>query len=183
MNDEFDDQLMIDARKLATEIAPERDLWPDIEATITRPARSAWMPYLAQAAAVALLVGASSFITWELTRTPVSVSPVVTTASFDSDFVSFGDEQKLSTRFEDARNDLATKLDLQLDRLSPDARVEVEENLAVIRDAVEQIKKALEAEPNNSYLQEMLVNAYREELALMGQVSGLTRSVMSRNDI
>ena len=63
MNDRDDDKLIAAARKLATEVTPQRDLWPGIEDAIKQPKRSRWAPMLAQAAAVVLLVGASSFVT------------------------------------------------------------------------------------------------------------------------
>ena len=59
-NQGFDDKLMEAARALETEIAPERDLWPDIENAIAKPSRGRWNKVFAQAAAVVLLVGASS---------------------------------------------------------------------------------------------------------------------------
>ena len=66
MSKEFDDKLDYAARQLATEMTPERDLWPGIERAITEPVprRSRWTPMFAQAAAVVLLVGASSGLTW-----------------------------------------------------------------------------------------------------------------------
>ena len=56
----FDDKLDQAARQLATEIAPERDLWPGIEQAIAAPPRrerSMWNTLWAQAAAIVLLVG------------------------------------------------------------------------------------------------------------------------------
>ena len=65
MNDiERDDELIAAASALSTEISPDRDLWPGIEQAIAAPKRSRWTPMLAQAAAVVLLVGASSGITY-----------------------------------------------------------------------------------------------------------------------
>ena len=58
----FDDKLDQAARQLATEVTPERDLWPGIEQAIRTPRRQT--PWLAQAAAVVLLIGASSSITY-----------------------------------------------------------------------------------------------------------------------
>ena len=74
-------------------------------------------------------------------------------------------------------------MDLELDRLTPEARVEVEENLALIRNAITEINLALEDEPDNALLQELLLKTYREELMVMRKVGGLTQNVMSRNDI
>jgi len=184
MNTETNDKLMTAAAQLSTEIAPQRDLWPGIEARLESPARrSAWTPMLAQAAAILLLVGASSGITYVMTRSGSSVSPVIVTTGLDSEFVSFGSEHELGEGFQDARSNLAADLDLELDRLSPDARAGVEENLAVIRSAIIEINSAMEAEPDSDLLQELLMNAYREELAVMGRVGGLTHKVMARNDI
>jgi hypothetical protein len=97
--------------------------------------------------------------------------------------VSFGSNYELGQGFQDARNNLAAQLDLELDRLSPDARAGVEENLEVIRSAITEINSALEEEPNNVLLQGLLLKTYRDELSVMRKVGGLTQSVMSRNDI
>ena len=184
MNTETEDKLMTAAAQLSTEIAPQRDLWPGIEARLETPARrSSWTPMLAQAAAILLLVGASSGITYMITKSGPNVSPVVVATGLDSDFVSFGSDHELGAGFQDARDNLAANLDLELDRLSPEARAGVEENLAVIRSAIIEINDAMETEPDSALLQELLMKAYREELAVMGRVGGLTHKVMSRNDI
>ena len=184
MNDDMNDKLMADARKLATEIAPERDLWPAIEAAIAEPAKiRSWTPYFAQAAAIVLLVAGSSGITYMMTKEDPSVSPVLATTQLDPEFTSFGSNFELGQGFQDARNNLEAQLDIELDRLSPEARTGVEENLAVIRDAITEINSALELEPDNALLQELLMKSYREELNVMQSVGGLTQSVLSRNDI
>ncbi len=58
--------MMTAASQLATGIEPQRDLWPGIERarTETAPRRSRWTPAFAQAAAIVLLVGASSGLTY-----------------------------------------------------------------------------------------------------------------------
>lgn len=185
MTDQREERFMADAAKLATEIAPERDLWPEIEAEITRPARRAGVPWYAQAAAVVALVGVSSFITYTVTKPdePAGGSVPVMATTFDAEFASFGQELMLPVSFENERSGLATELDMALDGLSPEVRVEVEENLAVIQSAVDEISEALANEPNNALLQEMLADAYRKELAVMRHVSGLARSTAARNDI
>ncbi len=187
MTDRHEERFMADAAKLATEIAPERDLWPDIEAEITRPARRTGVPWYAQAAAVFALVGVSSFVTYTLTKAPApagqivpAITPVV---EFDTDFASYGHEIMLPASFEAEHIGLAAELDMVLDELSPEVRAEVEENLAVIRSAVDEISAALANEPNNALLQEMLADAYRKELSVMRHVGGLARNATARNDI
>lgn len=189
MNEHENDKLMAAAANLQTEITPERDLWPDIEAAIAAPARETrWMPHLAQAAAVVLLVAASSGITYLVTSggeqpAQVIVQEVMPENAFDSEFASFGARHTMGQGFQDAHNNLAAQLDLELDRLSPEARTEVEENLDVIRGAIAEINEALINEPDNALLQDMLMDSYREELTVMRNVGGLTQKVMSRNDI
>ena len=184
MSDNYEDKLMADAGKLPQEISPQRDLWPGIEAAIEEPPeRTVRMSYFAQAAAVVLLVAGSSSITYFLTKQEATVPMPVVQTGFDSEFASFGSNYVMSQEFRDARDYLIADLAAELQRLSPEARQEVEDNLKVIRQAIVDINAALAAEPENVLLQDMLRKSYREELALMRNVGGLTQSVVSRDDI
>jgi hypothetical protein len=177
-----DDELMQAAGQLSTRISPERDLWPDIAEAIASPAPKRWTPMLAQAAAVVLLVGASSAVTYMTMKD--SVSPTVI-ASTDMIFeqASFGNRYYLGPGFQDARNTLVADLEHELERLAPEDRQDIASNLMLIHNAIDEINVALEKEPENMLLQERLLNTYREELALLRRVSSLTRNVMLRNDI
>jgi len=181
-NTDRDDKLIAEASKLSTEISPEKDLWPGIETAINEPQRSSWTPRFAQAAAVVLLVGASSMLTYMATKDQVQVVEVVP-AGLVFEQASFGGRYALGVGYQEAHRDLEAQLNVELQRLSPEARAEVEQNLAMIRGAIGQINKALAEEPDNSLLQELLLQTYREELAMMQRVGGLTQHVMSRRDI
>ena len=186
--DRQDDTFVQDARLLATEIAPERDLWPGIEAAIREPtpARRSSTPWLAQAAAVLLLAGGSSGLTWFVMQQDAGVvngTAATNTVELDAEFASFGDNYSLSPSYSDAHTNLAAELDFELERLPPEARTAVEDNLAIIRDAIREINAELSKDPDNRLLQELLLQSYRDELAVMRDVGELTRDVMSRNDI
>ena len=99
------------------------------------------------------------------------------------DEASFGGTYKLGPGFTDAHGGLASKLDTQLERLSPEERADVEQSLKMIRDAIDQINAELAEDPDNAHLQALLLKTYREELTVMRKVSDLTQNVMSRNDI
>jgi len=181
MSTNFDDKLDRAARQLATEKAPERDLWPGIEQAIRVPARRR-MPWLAQAAAVILLVGASSAVTYVAVKG--DANPVNgTSPDLVFEQAAFGGNYHLGPGFVDARRSLRAQLDAELGRLSPEAQDDIKANLDVIHAAIVEINTALEKEPDNVLLQGKLLRAYREELALLRRVSGLTRNVMTRNDI
>jgi hypothetical protein len=182
MNEERDDKLVAAAKGLATEISPDRDLWPGVARAIATPQRSRWTPLLAQAAAVVLLVGASSGLTYMTVKDRQQVAAVVP-ANLVFEQASFGSRYSLGAEYQEAHRDLAAQLDEELGRLSPESRDEVEKNLQVIRGAIAQINKALENEPENALLQDLLLQTYRDELALMQRVGGLTQHVMSRKDI
>ena len=182
MNEEYDDKFDKAAAALRKGIRPQHDLWPGIEAAIAgsrSPAlrRSRWSPMLAQAAAVVLLVGATSGLTWLLVKNDTPVAPVEYQVSRVFDQVAYGEDYQV------AREGLVVELDQELERLSPEAREEVRRNLEVIRTAIRDISIALEDDPNNPLLQQLLLDTYRDELRVMYQVNGLTRNVMSRNDI
>lgn len=185
MNAEHEDKLSRAASRLAKEISPERDLWPEIETAISNPVRekSRWTPMFAQAAAVVLLVGASSGLTYLAVKDERTVTVPVYTPEYVFEQAAFGKSHNLGTDYQDARADLVSRLDQQLERLSPEEREDVEKTLLVIREAIADINVALEQDPDNAHLQELLQKTYREELNVMRRVGGLTRNVMLRNDI
>jgi len=196
-NDIERDEIILAARRLPPGIAPGRDLWPAIAGAIEEKAREersatrsrgrpGWNRMFAQAAAVVLLVGGSSGVTWlamKQDEQPITTGPSVETLRFEPVAGSFGSQYHLGPEFLDARNELAARLDEELARLSPATRVEVETSLETIRAAILEINLALAEEPGNALLQRLLVNAYRDELAVMSRVDGIANSAMRRSDI
>ena len=201
MNDQtdnkFDAELLAAAAEMATEVKPERDLWPAIEQAIDqtihlpvqqeRPHRSAWNTVWAQAAAVLLLVGGSSGVTYlTMSSGGDPVSPVVAggpVLAFQPVSGSFGSQYHLGPAYLDAKRGLEEKLSNQLDRLPSETREAVQANMETIRLAIEDINKSLAEEPDNVLLQKLLLSTYREELALMQHVDGIANSAMYRGDI
>lgn len=177
-----DDELMKAAGQLSTDISPERDLWPAISDAIEKPAPGRWTPMLAQAAAVVLLIGASSAVTY-MTMKDSGPAPVIASPDMIFEQASFGNRYSLGPGFQDARNALVAELDLELERLSPESRENIKSNLTLIHSAINSMNIALEQDPENMLLQERLLSTYHEELALLRRVSALTRNVMLRNDI
>jgi len=186
-----DDKLTQAARSLQTGISPERDLWPEIAASITAPraaGRVGRAPWLAQAAAAVLLVGASSLVTYVAVRydapgANVPQAQVQPPAELNFERAAFGGTDTLASVYSRAGGDVESVLDRELESLSPEAREDVQRNLAVIREAISDIAAALEKEPDNVFLQELLVEAYGNELALMNRVGYMAQRVLARKDI
>jgi len=177
-----DDELMRAAAQLRKAIPPERDLWRGISEAIAQPAPRRWSPMLAQAAAVVLLIGASSGVTY-MTMKENAPTAVVATQDMIFERASFGNRYNLGPGFQDARNLLIADLEVELERLSPAAKATIEDNLTMLHTAINEMNSALEADPENTVLQDRLLRAYREELALLRRMGELTRNVMLRNDI
>ncbi len=181
-NQDFDDKLMEAARALETEVAPERDLWPDIENAIAKPSRGRWHRVFAQAAAVVLLIGTSSGLTYlAMTKQTTYVTPSPTGLNYEQ--ASFGDNYILGPDYQDARNSLRARFDEQLERLTPEERADVSKDVDAIRSVIEEINRALTNDPDSSLLQELLLSTYQEELSLMMKVDGVTKAAMYRTDL
>ncbi len=188
LSDEFEARLAALTEELPKSVEPERDLWPDIQASIAQPSRTVinWRMMLGQAAAVLLLVGGSSAITWMAVKDDVSSRSLLadsTTVPLEVLPASFGSQYTLGPDFVDARRNLEGQLDRELDRLSSDAQADVRASMATIRQAIADINAALAEEPDNVMLQELLLSTYREELFLMRKVNGIATEVMRRDDI
>lgn len=183
-----DDKLLRAARGLATEIAPERDLWPGIAQAIGRPRRARWSPPLAQAAAAVLLIGASSLFTYIAVKydagnaTPQELAAAIPDG-LHFERAAFGGQDTLASVYGRAGGTIGLDLDRELASLSPEAREDVQRNLAVIRLAIDDIAAALEKEPDNVFLQELLVETYSNELALMNRIGSMAQRVSARSDI
>lgn len=184
MNDRREDELMLRAGQLAKGVAPGRDLWPGIADAIETPARRPWQTtWIAQAAAVLLLVGASSAVTYVLVdegQIPIRsemTNVVARPVSYGGDVLG------ADADYQRARGELEKGLQDELKRLAPDTRADVERNLTIIRGAIAEISVALDAEPDNALLQQLLLKSYQEELTLMQHVGGLTQRAMARKDI
>lgn len=185
----FDEELMARAAKLDASVEPSRDLWPEIAAAISvpaRPNRSVWNSVWAQAAAVLLLVGGSSGVTYLAVKDGGdSTLPVIGTQDlvFTPVSGSFGSQYTLGPDYQDARRELASRVEERLENLAPETREDVLANLESIRQAIEDINRALAEEPDSVLLQELLLDTYRDELSLMNKVDGITRAAMRRGDI
>jgi hypothetical protein len=163
---------------LPRELAPESDLWPGIAARLEpRHAPRRWLPL---AAAAVLLVVSSSLITARVVRrsaTPAApVATVAPPATPDAGGVrpaSFGPGHALDPEYAAARQHLAAMLAQRMDRLPSSARQKVEDNLAQLHRATDQINAALALQPGDALLEELLLNTYQDELAVLASVNQL----------
>ncbi len=86
---------------------------------------------------------------------------------------AFGPGYALDPEYAAARQQLVAMLAERIDRLPPSARQKVENNLAELRRAADEINAALALQPGDALLEELLLNTYQDELAVLASVNQL----------
>lgn len=180
--------LRAEARSLPRGIAPSRDLWdgiaarlaeresgaPVIELDTGRQVPGSWGRWAPLAAAAVLLVVASSGLTLALMRGQTA-APVTTAA--DGQAVS-EPQQRATTalaafrpaevEFENTVTALEAELNARRGSLAPETVATIEENLAIIDQAIAEARAALHADPGSADLSRHLSGVYRQKVDLLG---------------
>jgi anti-sigma factor RsiW len=162
---------------------PAHDLWPGVAARIgvtagQVPSRrrvlafrrvTLSVPQLV-AAALALVIGSGVVVSrWAGTGSPaVAVTPAESTGVAES-FVSFG-----GARYDSAVVGLERSLAEGRSRLDTATVRIIEENLAIIDQAIEQARRALAADPGSVYLNNHLAGTLRRKVDLLRRMSQLS---------
>jgi hypothetical protein len=169
-------------RSLSPAVEPQRDLWPGIEGRLDRTdhrsartaPRRAWRW---QVAAAVLLVAASSLLTAIIVSRGAAVP--LAQAPFAGSGVRvmpavFGPAHVPSPEYEAARRQLSKMLQQKMAQMPPSARQKLEANLAEMQRAAAGISAALDQQPGDPLLEELLLNTYHDELAMLAVVNQLT---------
>ncbi|NQD36665.1 hypothetical protein HPT27_06480 [Permianibacter sp. IMCC34836] len=145
--------LQAELKQLPSELAPERDLWPEIAQQISKPARQRWLP--AAVAASVLVSAMSAVFTWQLYQQR-------------SDDAALASSQQLLQQIESpyqlARTSYAEQWPTLKTNLDPETAATVERNLQIIRTAHEQLAKALNKQPDDPALQQLLRQTLAKEI-------------------
>jgi hypothetical protein len=173
------------------DVEPERDLWPAIEARVAsrrgRVLRGPWRgaARVALAAAAALVVT----VTLLLVRQPGPPEPSVATApgtavGSGAEVIGSGSAARapLALASERAlvdggllhvRQDLLRSISERRGRLDPETQAMVDRNLRIIDRALGEIYQALETDPDNHVLEQLLADTYQHEAEFLKQISTL----------
>jgi hypothetical protein len=188
MNDRSTDPLDRRLHDLPREIPPPRDLWPEISARLARgapplispagpshgtlqPGARARRPRVLPLAVAAALVGAciAGTLTWAVMhgRADAPQRAAVFSEPRDRGYLA-------------ARATLEVGFRQQLEQLDPATRARIEASLAVIRQAREDIRKALANEPGSPVLEQLWQSTLRDEFDLYDRVSRGTQTAVTR---
>jgi hypothetical protein len=168
MKDSVEESLDEKLASLKLEVAPPRDLWPGIARHVRHRPRYIRPPALA-AAAVFAAACLASVLTWAVLRGRPAASPAPTTAG-PALF-----EEPRNPGYLAARHDLESSFHARLALLQPATRAQIEASLAVIRQAHEDIRKALARDPANQVLEQLYQSTWHDELDLYDHVVRATQ--------
>jgi len=185
MNDSPLDSLHKRAQQLPRTLEPNPNLWGRVEAELTdgaglfltdeepslQPARP-WWPI----AALTLLGVAVATLVFQSNPLPPAI------ATGQPDPTGQGPAQRSATL--PVKNQMQTQLhqllDAQLGDLPDDVRATVIENLEVIASAREEIRQALEQNPDSPLLHSLYLNSYANERTLLKDVEAMARQTKRR---
>jgi hypothetical protein len=168
-------QTSLDERlaNLPRDIPPPRNLWPGVAARVHRGRLRSRPLAFAAAAAVAGACLASA-LTWAVLHGRPA-APVPQLATQAPNF----DELK-NPRYVAARDSLEVSFRERLALLDPATRKQIEASLAVIRQAHEDIRKALQKDPASPVLEQLWQSTWHDELDLYDHVVQATQPAMTR---
>ena len=177
MNDERDDlELLRRARALDRSIEPGRDLWDGISAELSRSAPARPSRFVPLALAASLLVGVTAVAMLFSSGAPDGGAPP---AVAQADLLTVGLDPELVA----TRDELVTSLDAELAEMSPESQAAVAAGLQDIEQALARIHAELEDDPNSELLLELLVKTYTDQVILLGEMDGMTRSIRKRTEL
>jgi hypothetical protein len=175
------DHRSLDARlaALPRDLPPARDLWSGIDAELARraPGPRRWPFALAAGVAVAAL-GALLGVRMAREAAPAGVG--VAAGPSDSTLVAARLEGSEDAEYLATRVALERTYRERLALLAPDTRARIEEDLALIQSAHEDIRRALARDPGSRVLLQLLQSTTEQEFSLYSTVGRNTEPLASR---
>jgi len=174
-----DDRLNELTAALPREVAPPPDLWPAIRAELApRSARTIqWTPRWRLAAAGLLVAASSSILTLFAVRAREHAPAAVAVTPRDTAPVA---EERLPAHLVVAERAYARSIDAlwrtldeRRDSLAPSTVATVERSLRIADSAIAEARSALEHDPANRVLEDLLVSNYERKIDLLRRATEL----------
>jgi anti-sigma factor RsiW len=170
---------VVTSAALLPDIAPERDLWPDIRRRLSPRMSTAGtepvvtplvsrrrvvltVPQLAAAGLVLMMASAAG--AWIVASPPSDAGRVAS---------SSGNAAAVLVAYDPAMADLEAEYHLRRHDLDPETVRVVERNLALIDLAIQEARDALAADPTSGFLSGHLAETVRRRMTLLRQVASL----------
>ena len=174
------DPLLARVAGLPPSVEPSRDLWAGIRAEIGKPVVAAaaprhGLPWSWALAAGVTVASVSVLFTWMAVKSPGSdpaqMAAVAPTPVESLQPVSYGNYARLGPEYVETRGQMLEMFRSRLATLPDDVRLRVEQDLATIQKAANDIDAALATDPSSQLLNRLLLSTYQEELRLYTRVA------------
>jgi hypothetical protein len=173
MNDRQHETLDRLLGNLPKDVTPAPHLWPGIRARLAGTERRT--PSFALAASVAVAAAfLASMLTWAVLQVrslPRGMQAVAVPSAF---------EEPRDPKYLRAREMVQQTYRERLELLEPATRAKIESSLAVIRQAHEDIRKALAADPHSPVLEQLWESTWHDEYDLYDRVVQATQPHLMR---
>lgn len=158
------------AKELPESVEPPRDLWPEIEERLRRGRVIRFPGRVLLAAAAALVIFLAGLLAGnrrDETSTQHAEAPPTAAELLD----------RVEEEYTMASSDLFEKLEGRGDELDPVTVELIRRNLEIIDGAIQEIRLALEEDPENAGLHRLLTGEYRRRNALLRQAGSLADAI------
>lgn len=159
--DPSEDRLDAELRALPRELAPDRDLWPEIAGRIVSRRRG-WVPMAA--AASVLMSAVAALFAWQAYRTAWTANDAMAAASI----------AQIEESYRFARHDFEADWNTRRQVLDPEVVAVIDRNLEIIRGAQRDIDQALRRSPADPALNALLQSTLAREIELYRKARDLT---------
>jgi len=160
------ERLRTATRALPISPVPPPDLWPGVAARTVAARRQPW------AWAAVAVVGVSAALVWQIVERAPSAPPV-TFASSDEQYPTPGAR----------RAALVAQVTGGARAVPSETRAIVERNMELIQQALHEIELAVERDPNDPNLRQLLIAMHMQESALIDRIQRLGVDANRRTDI
>ena len=183
--------------ELPTDVQPERDLWPDIQArmksngvhddrtVLSISSARGWgkarrhVPVVwavAASAAFASIVGGSVWVSMRGAAVDAGANPGLATGPVSSDYDPYAFASEGLAEYEAAAADLQAVINAGREMLDPETLEVLEQSLTTIDAAISEARAALDADPGHEGLRRMLQENHRRKLGLLRQAAVAVQS-------
>lgn len=169
--------LLEQARQLGPGVSPDRNLWPGILEKIDESRARGWSnanrSWMALAAVLALAVLLLPLLLRQQAPEPGDgvIAAATNSMAANAATLAKADLARSEDRVLLVRRDLVEAIEIRRDLLGPEASQSVEESLLVLDQAVAEIQRALEENPDDRRLRLLLAAKYQHEVRLLQRVS------------
>jgi hypothetical protein len=177
---------------LATQREPDRDLWPGIARAIGQAERPGALPValpdaslptrrpLALAASLAVL-GLAGSLAWNLRSLPPAPQGAALPLAAGAQAIAARFAPPDDAAYQAARTELERTFNERLELLAPATRTRIQADLATIRAANADIRKALGDDPASPLLLQLLASTWQQEIDLYTNVARATNPMIHRS--